>query len=197
MPIANRLARMALLALVGALLLPAQAQVLRCVGPKGEIEFSNQTCPKGWKSQKLELKENTVNQSGAREQALRLENERLKEQLKNAQSGTQPGQVVVATPKPALTEADLPAQRRNLPACEDAAWRYEIAAGSIDPRKDVIAARRSAMFLACGIPEPPSTTVENTIVVDPPRPCLVWGWRYSWPVPGGPMRRLRVCLVIG
>lgn len=193
MPIATGLARIGLIALLGATLPLAQAQVLRCVGPKGEIEFSNQTCPRGWKSQALELKENTVNQSGAREQALRLENEKLKEQLKNAQSG----QVVVATPKPALTEADLPAQRRNLPACEDAAWRYEIAAGSIDPRKDVIAARRSAMFLACGIPEPPSTTVENTIVVDPPRPCLVWGWRYSWPVPGGPVRRQRVCLVIG
>lgn len=193
MPIAHGLARIALIALLGATLQMAQAQVLRCVGPKGEIEFSNQTCPRGWKSQTLELKENTVNQSGAREQALRLENERLKEQLKNAQSG----QVVVATPKPVLTEADLPAQRRNLAACEDAAWRYEIAAGSIDPRKDVIAARRSAMFLACGIPEPPSTTVENTLVVDPPRPCLVWGWRYSWPVPGGPGRRLRVCLVIG
>ena len=193
MSTATGLVRIGLIALLAVTQQATQAQVLRCVGPKGEIEFSNQTCPRGWKRETLELKENTVNQSGAREQALRLENERLKEQLKNAQ----PGQVVVSTPRPVLTEADLPAQRRNLPACEDAAWRYEIAAGSIAPRKDVIAARRSAMFLACGIPEPPSTTVENTVIVDPPRPCLHWGWRYSWPVPGGPMRRLRVCLVIG
>ena len=154
----------------------AQGQILKCTGPKGEVEFSNQSCQKGWKRQELALKENTVNHSGSREQSLLIENERLKAQLEKAQA-VQPAPPAAAAP--VLTEADLQAQRLRAPACEDAARRYEIAAGSVAPRPELIAARRSAMFAACGIPEPDSVNLstQTQVNVEATRPCLQWGWR--------------------
>jgi hypothetical protein len=178
--------------------LPAsgQAQILKCVDAKGNVEFSNQSCQKGWTRQELTLKDNTVNSSGAREQALILENQRLKEQLEKQQAQTAASASAQAAPAP-LTEADLAAQRLKSADCDNAARRYEIAAGSIAPAQAVIAARRSAMFAACGIREPDGVNINTNVLVDPPRPCLRWGWRTVQSRITGQVQYVRACLIVG
>ncbi len=178
----------------------AQAQILKCVDAKGNIEFSNQSCQKGWTRQELAIKENTVNSSGAREQALLVENQKLKDQLQKSQreaAADQPGTPAGAPGATVLSEADLQAQRQRSSACEDAARRYEIAAGSIAPVPDLIAARRSAMFIACGIREPDNVNITSNAQPDAPRPCLLWGRRMVRSPVTGLVQPLRVCLVIG
>ncbi len=188
---------------IGLALLAAsagQAQILKCVDTKGNVEFSNQSCQKGWTRQELALKENTVNSSGAREQALLLENQRLKDQLQKSQAeaAAAPTHPPAAAPAaPVLTEADLQAHRQRSPGCEDAARRYELAAGSIAPVPDLIAARRSTMFAACGIREPDNLQVITHVQSDAPRPCLLWGRRMVRSPVTGLVQPLRVCLAIG
>lgn len=179
----------------------SQGQILKCLGPKGQVEFSNQSCQTDWARQELALKENTVSHSGAREQTLLLENQRLKEQLQKAQGATPAssaaGPTNAAGDTRPLTESDLQAQRLKAPACEDAARRYEIAAGSIAPIKEVIAARRSAMFAACGIAEPESVIVNTQVQVEVGRPCLKWGWRLVQSRTTTQFHYVRACLIIG
>ncbi len=189
--------RFLLVPLLALLALAAQGQVLKCVGPKGQVEFSNQSCQKGWTRQELAIKENTVSQSGAREQALLLENERLKAQLEQAKTApTSAATASASAGAQTLTEADLAAQRLKSPACEDAARRYEIAAGSIAPVADLIAARRSAMFAACGIREPDSVSVKTNVQVEAARPCVFWGWRVVQ-FRTGQIQYVRTCLAWG
>ena len=73
---------------------------------------------------------------------------------------------------PVLTEADLLAQRQRSSACDDAARRYEIAAGSIAPQAELIAARRSTMFAACGIREPDTVQVITNVQTETTRPVM-------------------------
>lgn len=178
----------------------AHAQILKCVDGKGNVEFSNQSCQPGWKRQELALKENTINSSGAREQALLEENKRLKEQLQKNSSEAQsaPAPSAHAAPTmPVLTEADLKAQRQRSSACDDAARRYEIAAGSIAPQAELIAARRSTMFATCGIREPDTVQIINQVQTEAPRPCLLWGQRMHRSAITGLIRPVRVCLIVG
>lgn len=187
----------AFLALLLGLLIAghSQGQILKCQGPKGQIEFSNQSCQKGWLKQELALQENTVNHSGAREQTLLQENERLKAELEKARSNAKPVLEVVATSAAAPTEADLPTQRSRSAACDDAARRYEIAAGSIAPVRDLIWARRSTMFATCGIPEPHRVNINTEVHVESSRPCLQWGWRPVHRRSGSQIRYERSCLL--
>jgi hypothetical protein len=175
----------------------AQAQILKCVDAKGNVEFSNQSCQKGWTRQELAIKENTVNSSGAREQALLLENQRLKEQLQKSQAETaaQASAPPGAPAAPILSEADLQAQRLRSGACDDAARRYELAAGSISPQLELIAARRSGMFAACGIREPDSVQIIHQAPAA--RPCLLWGRRMVRSPVTGLVQPLRACLALG
>ena len=165
--------------LILALTAPAHAQILKCVDVRGNVEFSNQSCQPGWKRQELAIKENTVTSLGAREQALLEENKRLKDQLQSTRSDAGAGSAAAANPAPALvlTEADFQAQRQRSSACDDAARRYEIAAGSIAPQTELIAARRSTMFAICGIREPDTVQVITNVQTETPRPCLLWGQR--------------------
>ena len=183
------------LALVAAA--PTQAQILKCVDAKGNVEFSNQSCQPGWKRQELTLKENTVNSSGAREQALLEENKRLKDQLQKTSSEAKSTTEPTAPVAPVLTEADLQAQRQRSSACDDAARRYEIAAGSIAPQTELIAARRSTMFATCGIREPDNVQVITHVQTEAPRPCLLWGQRMQRSAITGLIRPVRVCLIVG
>lgn len=177
---------------------PAQAQILKCVDAKGNVEFSNQSCQPGWKRQELALKENTVNSSGAREQALLEENKRLKEQLQKNSSEVKSTIAPAAPVALVLTEVDLQAQRQRSSACDEAARRYEIAAGSIAPQAELIAARRSTMFATCGIREPDSVQVVTQVQMEAaPRPCLLWGQRMQRSPITGLVRSLRVCLLVG
>ncbi len=181
--------------LVLALTAPAEAQILKCVDAKGNVEFSNQSCQPGWKREELTLKENTVNSSGAREQALLEENQRLKDQLQKISSEAKSASTPAA-PAPVLTEADLLAQRQRSSACDDAARRYEIAAGSIAPQTELIAARRSTMFATCGIREPDTVQVITNVQTETPRPCLLWGQRMQRSPITGLVRPVRVCLIV-
>ena len=185
--------------LVLALTAPAEAQILKCVDTKGNVEFSNQSCQPGWKRQELAIKENTVNSSGAREQALLEENKRLKDQLQSTRSDSGAGSASAANPGPApvLTEADFQAQRQRSSSCDDAARRYEIAAGSIAPQTELIAARRSTMFATCGIREPDTVQVITNVQTEIPRPCLLWGQRMQRSPITGLVRPVRACLLVG
>ena len=182
-----------------ALIAPAHAQILKCVDAKGNVEFSDQRCQPGWKRQELTLKDNTLNSSGSREQALLEENKRLKDQLQKtlseAHSTTAPTAPSVAAP--VLTEADLQAQRQRSSACDEAARRYESAAGSIAPQAELIAARRSTMFATCGIREPDTVQVITNVQPEAPRPCLLWGQRMQRSPITGLVRPVRVCLIVG
>lgn len=178
----------------------AQAQILKCEDAKGNVEFSNQSCQTGWTRQELTIRENTINSSISREQALLQENQALKEQLQKsrAEAGAAQSSAPVGAPSaPVVTEADLQAQRQRSSVCDEAARRYEIAAGSIAPVPDLIAARRSAMFAACGIPEPSSVSITSNVQTDAPRPCLLWGSRMLRSPVTGLVRPQRVCLVVG
>ena len=181
--------------LVLSLAAPVHAQILKCVDARGNVEFSNQSCQVGWKRQELTLKENTVNTSGAREQALLEENKRLKDQLQKMPS--QAKAAATAAPAPVLSEADLHAQRQRSSACDDAARRYEIAAGSIAPQAELIAARRSTMFATCGIREPDTVQVITNVQTEAPRPCLLWGQRMQRSPITGLAQPVRVCLIVG
>ena len=190
-------AALAALGLAQTFAAPAHAQILKCVDANGNVEFSNQSCQPGWKRQELTLKENTVNNSGAREQALLEENKRLKNELQKTSSEAKSTTAPAAPATPVLTEADLQAQRQRSSACDDAARRYEIAAGSIAPQAELIAARRSTMFATCGIREPDSVQIITNVPAEAPRPCLLWGQRMQRSAITGLVRPVRVCLIVG
>ena len=192
----NGAARRVCMVLASLCITAAQAQILKCVDAKGNVEFSNQSCQPGWTRQELTIRENTVNSSGAREQALLEENQRLKDQLQKISSEAKSASTPAA-PAPVLTEADLLAQRQRSSACDDAARRYEIAAGSIAPQTELIAARRSTMFAICGIREPDTVQVITHVQTETPRPCLLWGQRMQRSPITGLVRPVRACLLVG
>ena len=75
--------------------LPAVAQVLKCVDGEGKVQFSNIGCPAGTSQRHVEVRPNSVDMSGLREQAasLAVQNARTRsEQLQSysAQQGRAP-----------------------------------------------------------------------------------------------------------
>src|SRR4051794_21042975 len=81
----------ALLALALALLFAsgrhALAEVYRCTNAAGATEFSDAPCAKGSQGAKIDVRPNTLDTSGAREQNLKAENQRLQNAL-DAQQGS-------------------------------------------------------------------------------------------------------------
>lgn len=83
------------------------AQVYRCVGPDGRIEFSNLACPSDASVTRLNAKTNSIDTSGSRTQALKLENRRLREQLAERQSAHQSASMGARSTQPSQAAGNV------------------------------------------------------------------------------------------
>ena len=145
------------------------AQVHRCVGPDGKVEFSNAPCAVGSTGNQVRVVPNTLNTSGAREQALKEENARLRQQLDDQRYNQQ--RQVPQQPM-GRTYPDLQAEKASSYECRMAQANYETAVASASRSKDPEGEARPAqlkMYAACGMREPDRTTV----VVQPKRTSSV------------------------
>lgn len=146
-------------------ILPAHAQVYRCVSPTGKVEYADAPCEKGARGTVVDLRPNVIESAGLREQALRLENERLKEQIRN------PATSASAAERAPGAE---PASRVDPVACRQARRDYEVTASSTSNTKELIRAKESAMYSECGIKEPERQNIQvNVQREDPPRYLMI------------------------
>ncbi len=159
---ASRLVAVSLALGIGLLPLSqgAAAEVYKCVNSAGATEFSDAPCSRGSQGHRVEVRPNTLDTSGAREQSLRAENQQLQQKLNTAQAGNQP---------PANTAAP-DASRVDSFACKQAKRDLEITASSIDKDPAMLRARQSAMYGACGLREPDQQTTNIRIQNAPNRP---------------------------
>ncbi len=150
-------------AVVLACAVGARAEVYRCVSPSGKVEYSDAPCEKGEKSRTVDVRANVIESTGLREQALRMENEALKEELKSrpATSSVPAGGRDVA---PATDAA-----RIDSAACKTAQRDYDVSASSSANSKEALRAKESFMYAACGIREPDRTDVNVRIGDEVPR----------------------------
>lgn len=135
----------------------AQAQVYKCVGPDGRPAFSDRPCGASYRSCQVDSRPNSIDTSGAREQALKRENERLREQLATERTRAQ----VPSGPVIGRTRADLEAEKSNSRECAIAKRNYEFAASSIANKGGEVAAAKRGMYSACGMREPDNIIVNN------------------------------------
>lgn len=119
------------------------AEVFKCTNASGKVEFTDAPCGTNRKSTVVEARPNSLDNSAVREQLLKIENRKLQEKL----AATQPA---AAAPLQGQTEF----ARNDTPACRSAQRDAEIAATSVENNKQLIHARRSAMYVACGVREP-------------------------------------------
>jgi hypothetical protein len=140
----------------------AHAQVHKCVSADGRVEFSNTPCRSSASGGQIRVVPNEVSNAGAREQALKAENQRLREQL--SQQSTAQRQAA-PTPAPGRTYADLQAERANTYECKIAQQNYETTASSSTNRDRDTTPERLKMYAACGMREPD----QSNIIVVPER----------------------------
>ena len=129
---------------VGGLTASAHAaEVYKCTNASGKVEFTDAPCGTQRKSTVVDVRPNSLDNSAVREQLLKIENRSLQDKL----AATQP------TPATALQEqSDSP--RADSQACRSAKRDAEVAATSVENNRDLIRARRSAVYIACGVREP-------------------------------------------
>ncbi|MCX7276105.1 MAG: DUF4124 domain-containing protein [Burkholderiales bacterium] len=135
----------------------SHAEVYRCQGATGKVEFSDVPCPTGAASTTLTVRPNVLNSAEGREQALRADNQRLAQQLEAEQRKNQ------AASQSGKTQPDLQAAQQNSLECRRAKRDYEVSASSIQPNKGQVSALASAMYGACGLREP-DRTINKTVV---------------------------------
>jgi hypothetical protein len=135
----------------------ASAQFYKCTNSNGKIEFSDKPCAAETRKEHIAPRANTIDTSGFREQMMRQEISELRERAERAER-----QAAAQASGTGRSGADLQAERIDSRACEVAKRDYEMAAGSISQNGRVIAARRSAMYGACGMREP-DVIVQPTI----------------------------------
>jgi hypothetical protein len=138
----------------------AEAEVFRCTTAAGKVEYSDGPCVNGT-SRQVQVNQNSLSSSGHREQVLRGENERLRNQLEAHKNSKQSQSSTAAANTPALgrTEADLAAEKGGSIECARAKRSYEVATSSIQQNRNT-AAEELSMYSACGI-KPPDKTVVN------------------------------------
>jgi hypothetical protein len=151
------------------LMLPtlASAQVFRCTNSAGKVEYVDTPCPGGG-GRAVTINQNVLPGPVAREQALRAENQRLRDEL----AGRSPQPVTNPSPSPApgsmqsfgRTEADLAAEKGSSIECSRAKRNYEVATSSIQPNRNTDA-DELAMYSACGIKPPDKIIVNVTNVI--------------------------------
>lgn len=133
-----------------------QAQtVFRCVEDRtGKISYSNVPCHGTNSGREISVRENSLDTSGAREQALRRE-------LNDLRSRVQAMEQAPAAPAPV-------ANRMDSEECRQARRSYDIEAGSMTQTKSTVEAKRSAMYGACGMREPDRVEITNIEVNNAP-----------------------------
>lgn len=164
------------------------AQVYKCTGATGQVVFSDQPCGSGQRRELLTPRDNSLDTTGEREQALKNEIRELRNRLDKADTAPASAQ------NTSRAENDTKPDRTDSSACEEARNRFEIAAGAANPNVATLQARRSLMHAACGLPEPTTPIADPTPKPPPvhrPRtPSLItacdatgcWdnrGWRYT------------------
>lgn len=138
---------------------PAQAQqVYRCEQPDGRVAYSDAPCPRSARQAQVDVAPNTVDTSADREQMLKQENERLRDQLRREQAAA-------SRPQPVVVQSGPPADRVNTPECRKAQEAYETSASAMTNTEAFIEAKRSAMFAACGLAEPDRTVAAPAPVI--------------------------------
>lgn len=130
--------------------------IFKCQNAAGGFEFSDAPCRGSRSSERLQIKENSIDTSGSREHQLRWENEQLKEQLRDQQRTT-----TSAGSGSQRTQPDLQAERIDTFACEKAKRDYEVTASSNANNRAIVEARRSIMYGTCGMREPDTKTVNR------------------------------------
>jgi hypothetical protein len=121
----------------------ANAQVFKCV-ENGKLTFSEIPCSGKSSGAEISIRPNVIDTSGSREQV-------LSKQVQDLQSEQSQRQQPVAVPE----------DKANSSVCKQATRSYENEAGSIRDDKELIATKRSAMFIACGQQEPVTVTIKN------------------------------------
>ena len=137
----------------------ASAQVYRCVDATGATSFSDAPCRSASQGGRIEIRPNTLDHSGEREQALKAENLRLQGQLGALQNAA-PATAQAAAPQPSRLDSF---------ACRQARRDLEVAASSIEKNRAMIQARQSAMYGACGQQEPNQQITNIRIENEPGR----------------------------
>ena len=157
-----------ILRLIASLTLPiglticAQAQTMfRCSNTQGQLAYSDKPCHQDSKMEQVSTRVNSLDTAGAREQALKEENQQLREQLKSNTSERRQKNLVNHP------QQDSSSAKIDAFACEKAKRDYEVAASSIDPNKATLKARRSVMYGTCGMREPDTTVVKITSTRQP------------------------------
>lgn len=151
---------MRLTALFAALLLASlstHAQVYKCrEDGTGKVTYSDDPCHGKNSGHYLDLKENTLDTSGSREQAMRAQMRDMQGQIDRLERR--------GTSQPAIgrTQADLQGERADSLACERARRSLEIEAGSMTRNKATVESKEAAMRSACGLREPDKVEINNT-----------------------------------
>lgn len=154
---------MRLTALCAALLLAslsAHAQVYKCrEDGTGKVTYSDAPCHGRHSGQYLDLKDNTLDTSGSREQAMRSQMRDMQGQIDRLERRGTPQQPV------GRTQADLQAERADSTACERARRSLEIEAGSMTRNKATVESKEAAMRSACGLREPDRVEINNRYII--------------------------------
>ena len=148
--------RTAFVVVAFAVPLAAGADVFRCTDRAGKVEYSDSPCVSGVGRQ-VAVDQNVFSGPGGREQFLRDENQRLRNELESAKS-----QIESPSQRFGRTEADLQAEKGGTFECTRARRNYEVSASSNQWNRS-IEADELAMYSACGM-RPPDKIINVTNV---------------------------------
>lgn len=144
---------LAALVFAGALTNVNAAEVYKCTNASGKVEFTDAPCGTERKSSVVDARPNSLDNSAVREQLLKIENRSLQDKL----AATQP------SPATSMQGGQSESTRADSAGCRSAKRDAEIAATSIENNRDLIRARRSAMYIACGAREPDKQTTNINV----------------------------------
>jgi hypothetical protein len=136
--------------------LAAGADVFRCTDRAGKVEYSDSPCVSGV-GRAVAVDQNVIPGPGGREQFLKDENQRLRNELESAKS-----QIESPSQPFGRTEADLQAEKGGTIECTRAKRNYEVSASSNQWNRS-IEADELAMYSACGM-RPPDKIINVTNV---------------------------------
>ncbi|GAB2898792.1 hypothetical protein GCM10027046_30950 [Uliginosibacterium flavum] len=134
--------RIAVIACFMTVMGSANAQVFKCI-ENGKVTFSEISCTGNSTGSEIAVRPNVIDSSESREQVLSKQVQDLQSELSQRQP-------------PAVAVED----KANSSACKQATRSYENEAGSVRNDLELIATKRSAMFIACGQQEPASVTTK-------------------------------------
>jgi len=121
----------------------AQAQVYKCKDEAtGKVTFSDVGCG-GNNSEKLRVPATAQDSAAARRQAI---------EAKQAEEST----------GPRVSAVGDDGDKANSSECQKAKRSYEVESGSAAHNQKLIFAKRSQMYIACGIPEPATNIIVKT-----------------------------------